>query len=145
MDFAGIADWLIHRDGQTETLMCLVGDQVYQYDSGTSFCGKPIEAYWLSPEITLGTLTTKKKVGRIYMSVNAQSINVQKDPAVKITLTSGNKERSKTIQLKNGYNEVRKRIKVRGRSFRFRIENVDGNPLTINRGMEIVLEEDSDS
>lgn len=144
LDFAGVDDWIVFREGQSETLMCLSGRQLYRYDAGTSFAGRPIQAYWLSPEITLGSLTTKKKVGRIYMSVNAQSLDYGKDPEMKITLTSGKKERTKIIALKNGYNEVRKRIKVRGRSFRFQIENVDGNPLTINRGMEIVLEEDSD-
>jgi uncharacterized protein YggU (UPF0235/DUF167 family) len=78
------------------------------------------------------------------MSVNAQSMDFDKNPEMKVSLISGNKERTKVIALKNGSNEVRKRIKIRGRSFRFRIENVNGNPLTINRGMEIVLEEDSD-
>lgn len=144
MSFAGITDWLVHREGQTETLLCLVGSQIYRYDTGTNFCGQPINAYWTSPEISLGTLTTKKKVGRIYMSVNAQSLDFQRDPSIRITLMSGNKTRSKEIPLKNGHNDVRKRIKVRGRSFRFRIENCNGDPLTINRGMEIVLEEDSD-
>lgn len=144
MALPGIADWLVHREGLAETLMCLVDSVIYRYDTGTNFCGQPINAYWLSPEITLGTLTTKKKVGRIYMSVNAQSLDFEKNPEMKVSLISGNKERAKVIALKNGSNEVRKRIKIRGRSFRFRIENVNGNPLTINRGMEIVLEEDSD-
>lgn len=144
MDYAGIGDWLIYREGQEEQLMCLIGNQLYIYDAGTSYCGKAIDAYWLSPEITLGTLTTKKKVGRIYLSVAAQSLNVNEDPEIRVTLISGNKERTKTIRLKNGSNILRQRIKVRGRSFRFRIDSVNGNPLTINRGMEIMLEEDSD-
>lgn len=144
MALPGIVDWLVCREGQAEKLMCLVGNQLYRYDSGTNFCGKPIDAYWLSPEITLGTLTSKKKVGRIYMSVNAQSLDFDKNPEMKISLISGDKVRTKVIALKNGSNEVRKRIKIRGRSFRFRIENVNGNPLTINCGLEIVLEEDAD-
>lgn len=144
MRFAGVKDWLLLRQGQSERLLCLVGKQVYQYDSGTNFCGQAISAYWLSPEITLGTLASKKKVGRVYMSVNAQSIDAGKAPEMKLSLLSGGKVRTKVIALKNGTNQVRKRIKIRGRSFRFRIENVDGNPLTVNRGMEIVLEEDSD-
>lgn len=144
MDYAGINGWLVYREGQEETLMCLIGAQLYIYDSGTNYCGKPISAYWISPEITLGTLTTKKKVGRIYMSVSAQSLDINEEPQIRLTLMSGNKERTKLVRLKNGSNILRQRIKVRGRSFRFRIENVDGNPLTINRGMEITLEEDSD-
>lgn len=144
MDYAGISDWLIYREGQDETLICLIGSQLYRYDAGTNYCGQAINAYWLSPEITLGTLTTKKKVGRIYLSVTTQSLDVSEEPEIRLTLMSGNKERTKTIRLKNGSNILRQRIKVRGRSFRFRIENVNGNPLTINRGMEITLEEDSD-
>ena len=46
--------------------------------------------------------------------------------------------------MKLGLNEVRKRIKIRGRSFRFKIENIDGASLTLPAGMEIALEEDSD-
>lgn len=142
-DFAGIADWLVYREGQRETLLCLVGNTICRYGEGNTFNGEPVNAYWYSPEITLGTLTTKKKVGRIYMSVDAESLTAD-PPELKISLISGNKTRTKVLPLKVGHNEVRKRIKVRGRSFRFLIENVNGNPLIINRGMEIVLEEDSD-
>lgn len=142
-DFAGITDWLVWREGQKETLLCLIGKKVYRYNEGSDYCGKSIEAYWMSPEITLGTLTTKKKVGRVYMSVEADSLT-EKEPQIEVSLVSGKKNRTKLIPLKLGHTDVRKRIKVRGRSFRFLIKNVDGNPLRINRGMEIVLEEDSD-
>ena len=54
------------------------------------------------------------------------------------------KERAKLIPLKNGINRLRKRVKIRGRAFRFKIENVDGNPISINKGVEIRIEEDFD-
>lgn len=141
----GVDDWLVLREGQKETLLFLSGSQVYRYNSGYTFYdGIPINAVWTSPMLSCGSLASKKATGRIYMSVSTTSLDVTKDPEIKLTLTSGDKVRTKTIRLKNGLNEIRKRVKVRGRMFRFAIENVDGNPLTINRGIEIHIEEDFD-
>ena len=141
---AGITDWIVWREGQKEDLLCVIGDKICVYDEGVSMLGEPIHAVWTSPEITLGTLASKKQTGRIYMSVYSQSIDQSKTPQIKLAMLSGDKVRERVINLKNGTNIIRKRIKVRGRSFRFRIENVDGNPITINKGMEIALEEDFD-
>lgn len=78
------------------------------------------------------------------MTVEAQSLNIGMEPAIRITLYSDVKERTKLIPLKNGVNRIRKRVKIRGRVFRFRIENVNGDPMSINKGMEIRIEEDYD-
>ena len=78
------------------------------------------------------------------MTVEAQSRNITMEPAIRITLYSDVKERTKLIPLKNGVNRIRKRVKIRGRVFRFRIENVNGDPMSINKGMEIRIEEDYD-
>ena len=78
------------------------------------------------------------------MTVDAQSLDVTKEPVLKITLETDKKERTKLIPLKNGINRLRKRVKIRGRTFRFSLENVDGNPLSINSGIEIRVEEDYD-
>jgi hypothetical protein len=145
IELPGVDDWLVLREGQKETLLFLSGDQLYRYDSGYTFYdNEPIEAVWTSPFISCGTLSSKKQTGRIYMSITATSLDVTKQPQIKLTLLSGNNVRSKLIKLKNGLNEIRKRVKVKGRMFRFRIENVDGNPLTIHRGIEIHIEEDFD-
>ena len=150
IELPGVDDWLILREGQKETLLFLNAHQVYQYNSGYTFYNNidgfdpEIYAVWTSPFINCGTLSSKKQTGRIYMAVTAASLDVNKPPEIKLTLLSGNKVRTKTLKLKTGLNEIRKRVKVRGRSFRFRIENVDGNPLTIHRGIEIHIEEDFD-
>ena len=78
------------------------------------------------------------------MTVEAQSLNIGMEPTIRITLYSDTKERAKLIPLKNGVNRIRKRVKIRGRVFRFRIENVNGDPMSINKGMEIRIEEDYD-
>jgi hypothetical protein len=144
VSLAGVDDWLIMREGQKETLLFLNGETIYQYGAGNTFYGEDIDACWLSPEITCGTLSSRKQTGRIYMLVNATSIDVDAEPSMKLTLYSGDKQREKVIPLKSGRNEIRKRVKIRGRTFRFKIENVDGNPLTIHRGIEIHVEEDFD-
>ena len=144
IDLPGVDDWLVLREGQKETLLYLDADKLYRYSVGYTFHGDPIDASWVSPEITCGSLASKKSTGRIYMTVDAQSIDISKEPALKFTMFSDKKERTKIIPLKNGVNRIRKRVKIRGRAFRFKIENVDGNPLSINRGMEIRVEEDYD-
>ena len=140
----GVDDWLVLREGQKETLLYLDADKVYAYGTGYTFHGDQIQASWLSPEITCGTLSSKKSTGRIYMTVDAQSLDLDNEPAMRITMYSDTKVRSKLIPLKNGLNRIRKRVKIRGRAFQFRIENVDGNPMSISKGLEIRIEEDYD-
>lgn len=145
VELEGVDDWLVLREGQQETLLFLSGDQVYRYNSGYTFYdGTAINAVWTTPYITCGSLASKKQTGRIYMAINATSLDVTRDPQIKLTMLSGGKTRSKTLKLKPGLNEIRKRVKIRGRSFRFKIENVNGDPLTIHRGVEIHIEEDYD-
>lgn len=144
VQYPGVDDWLILREGQKETLLFLNGRQIYRYDSGYTFDGTAINATWTSPYISCATLASKKSTGRIYMSVTATSLDVSRTPQIKLTMLSGTKTRTKIIKLKNGHNEIRKRVKIRGRMFRFRIQNVSGDPLTIHRGIEIHIEEDFD-
>ena len=145
IDLEGVDDWLVLREGQDETLLFLSERQIYRYDSGYTFYdGAPINAVWTSPYISCGSVASRKQTGRVYMSLTAESRDVNKSPQIKLTMISGSKIRSKIVTLKPGLNEIRKRVKIRGRMFRFRIENVDGNPLTIHRGIEIHIEEDYD-
>lgn len=144
VELPGVDDWLVLRQGQKETLLYLDADKIYTYGTGYTFHGNPIQARWLSPEITCGSLSSKKSTGRIYMTVEAQSLNITMEPAIRITLYSDVKERTKLIPLKNGINRIRKRVKIRGRVFRFCIENVNGDPMSVNKGMEIRIEEDYD-
>ena len=144
IELPGVDDWLILREGQKETLLYLDGDKILRYGASYSFSGEPINASWISPEITCGSLASKKSTGRIYMTVDAQSLDITKQPEMRITMFSDTKARTKVIPLKNGINRLRKRVKIRGRAFRFKIENMNGDPLSINKGMEIRVEEDYD-
>ena len=144
IELPGVDDWLVMREGQKETLLFLNGDTVYRYASGYTMYGEDIHASWLSPEISCGTLSSRKQTGRVYMLVDAQSLDVNAAPRLRLTMYSGAKVRAKVIPLKVGRNELRKRVKIRGRTFRFKIENMDGNPLTIQRGLEVHVEEDFD-
>lgn len=156
IEYAGVDDWLILRDnrfeytgsstfsGKLERLLFLNGDKIYSYGVGYTFAGEPINASWQSPKISCGSISSKKSTGRIYMSIDAQSLTVGSTPSIRITMYSGDKVRSKLIPLKNGVNNIRKRVKIRGRTFSFKLENVNGDPFTINKGMEIRIEEDYD-
>lgn len=140
----GVDDWLVLREGQQETLLYLDGRTVYAYGKGYTFHGDSIDASWLSPEISCGSLSSKKSTGRIYLSVDAQSLTVGGAPQLKLTMLADGKARVKLIPLKNGVNRLRKRVKIRGRTFRFKIENVSGDPISIDSGIEIRVEEDFD-
>lgn len=144
VELPGVDDIMVKHNGQQKTVYVIIWDKVYQYDSGAVFPGGAIYAVWTSPEISLGSMASKKSTGRVYVTVEGTSLSVDTDPTVKLSLISGDKVRSKVIALKSGPTVIRTRIKVRGRSFRFRIENQNGNPLTIHRGMEIAVEETYD-
>ena len=138
----GVSDWLVLREAAGERLLGLIGDRVYEYGAGDTLAGRPVEAYWTSPEILLDSLAAKRTVGRIMMAVEAHAENHM--PGMRLTLMSGDQVRSREIRLNEGVNLVRQRLRIRGRSFRFRLENVDGCRVTLPRGLEILLEEDSD-
>ena len=145
IELPGVDDWIVMRQGQTETLLVVSAGHIFRYNSGYTFYdGGAINASWISPSISCGSLASKKQTGRIYLAVTANAIDVNRSPQIKLSMISGSKVRSKVIRLKNGVNEIRKRVKIRGRSFQFKIENVDGDPLTIHRGIEIHVEEDYD-
>jgi len=145
IELPGVDDWLVLREGQSETLLAISAGHIFRYNSGyTFFNDEPINASWTSPSISCGSLASKKQTGRFYMSITAASLDVNRPPEVKLSMITGRKVRTKIVKLKNGTNEIRKRVKVRGRSFRFKIENMHGDPLTIHSGVEIHIEEDYD-
>lgn len=139
LDCAGIRDWLVRRDGQTETLLCLTENGLFAFGAGSDFGGQPINARWVSPILTLETRSTRKRTGRIYLSVFAP-----KPASMKLTMQSESGRAEKVIPLSQGLNIVRKRLRVRGRFIRFSIESADGAPFSLPSGLEIELEEDTD-
>jgi hypothetical protein len=144
VELPGIDDFMVLREGQNETLLAISWGKVYRYDSGATFAGAPINAVWTSPEIDLGGVSSKKSTGYVYLLADATSLEVGGPVRMKISMIVGSKVNSKIVPLVGGKNTVRARVKCRGRSFRFRLENMDGNPLTIYRGIEIMVEEDPD-
>jgi len=133
---SGVRDWLVIREETGERLICLIGNGVYEYGTGGTLAGGAIEAKWLSPVIAPGTLDAERTVGRMSMMIEAET-----DGAVRLGLMSGGRERMKEIKLKKGVNLIRQRLRIRGRTFRFRIENVDGCALKLPDGLEIFMEE----
>ena len=140
-DWSGVTDLLLWREGQEERLVCLMGERVCLYDADGE---APVCAVWNSPILSIKSLAGRKRTGRLYLSVNAHALNAARQPRIRLTLLSGDRSRACEIPLREGRNTVRRRLTIRGRDFRFRIENVDGDPLALNRGMEILLEEEVD-
>ncbi|MBQ2955690.1 MAG: hypothetical protein IJE08_04435 [Clostridia bacterium] len=136
----GVKDWLVKRDASGDRLLCLIGRMVYEYGKGRLLAGETIEARWTSPVVSMGTISARRTAGRIYLTVEAE----EDGAAIILTMIGDGVKRSMRIELKKGVNLIRPRIRVRGRTFRFRIENADGCSLTLPDGMEILMEEDSD-
>ena len=142
MDLSGVRDMLVVREGTGEKLLLLSGRQVLAWGAGDAFPGRAIAAAWLSPVMGMNALTAKRTVGRVCFAAEAQATG---EPAgVRLTMISGERERSREIPLADGLNLVRQRIRIRGRTFRFRLENMNGCRLTLPAGLEMILEEDSD-
>lgn len=144
VELPGVDDFLVLRDGQEETLLAISWNKVYRYDAGATFDGQPIEAVWTSPEFTASSVTSKKVSGYFYMTVEAASLDVDRSPSMKISVIGDNRTRDRVIQLKPGIQVIKKRVRGKGRALRFRVSNMNGDPLVIHRGMEILLEEDID-
>ena len=133
---AGVREFLAVREEMGERLICLIGDRIYAYGEGGMLAGEPVEARWLSPVITPSSLDVKRTVSRMGMVIEAEN-----GGAVRLVLTDGEKERTTVIPLKQGVNVVRQRMRIRGRTFRFSIENVDGCGMRLPDGLEILMEE----
>ncbi len=142
VELKGITDWLTVREATGERLVCLIGDTIYEYGTGGTLAGQPVEAHWLSPVMTMGTLMAKRTAGRLLLLAEAHAAGGGN--GIRLTLISGGRERTAEIPMKEGLNLIRKRLRIRGRTLRFRIENMDGCALRLPDGMEMIWEEDSD-
>ena len=106
--------------------------------------GKEIHSRWLSPWIDAGGKNAKKSSGRVYMSVEAHTVDGS-TPRVKLIMQSEKKTREKDVEIKkSGMSVIRPRVKVRGRMLRFGIETAEGTRLTIHQGVQIKIESDDD-
>ena len=136
VELADVRAFLAVRETMGEKLICLIGKRIYEYGAGGSLAGRPIAARWVSPVIMPSAMETKRTVGRMSMMIEAET-----DGAVRLGLESGERERKLVVPLRKGVNLVRQRIRIRGRAFRFTIENVDGCGLKLPGGLEILMEE----
>jgi hypothetical protein len=138
-----VDSWLVyHADGQ-ERLLFARGNQIMEM-AGVTDDGRVIDARWISPWFDLGTKSAKKSSGRVYMSVEAESLTDEL-PRIRLTMQSEKKERSKEIEIKReGLTVIKPRVKIRGRMLRFKIETVGGTRLTIHQGIQIKVESDDD-
>ena len=136
VELPGVKDFLVAREETGERLLCLIGDRVYEYGLGGTLAGEAISARWLSPVIVPSSLDVKRTVGRLSLMIEAEN-----GGAVLLGLTDGETERTAEVPLQKGVNLIRQRLRLRGRTFRFSIENVDGCALSLPDGLEILMEE----
>ena len=139
-----VDSWLIHHNGENETLLFARGNRLMTMGGDTN-AGEPIHAHWLSPWFDADTKSARKTSGRVYMAIVAKSLDATHTPAIRLTMESEKKKREKIIEIKrSGLNVIRPRVKLRGRVLRLGIETVDGVRLTIKQGIQIKVESDED-
>jgi len=136
VELPGVRDFLVLREETGEKLVCLIGDTVYEYGAGGTLAGRPAAARWVSPVIAPSSLDVRRTVGRMNLIIDAEE-----DGGIRLGLISGEREKSSVIRLKKGVNLIRQRIRIRGRTFRFFIETVDGCAVRLPDGLEIRMEE----
>ena len=136
VELPGVKEFLVVREEMGERLICLIGDRIYEYGVGGMLAGEKISARWTSPVIASSSLDVKRTVSRMSMVIEAEE-----EGAVRLGLMSGSEEKVMKVRLKQGMNLVRQRLRIRGRTFRFLIENVDGCGIRIPDGLEILMEE----
>lgn len=138
-----VDSWLVYHDNGKEELLFTRGDRVMTMSGGTND-GAPINAHWISPWFDAGSKSARKTSGRVYMTVEAESLT-EAPAQIMLTMESEKKKRSKIIEIKkSGINVIRPRVKLRGRLLRMGIETVNGSGLTIYQGVQIKIENDED-
>ena len=138
-----VDSWLIYHADSTERLLFTRGNRVMEM-AGDTNDGALINAHWKSPWFDAGTKSARKTSGRIYMSIEAESM-AGGLPQIRLTMESEKKTRVKIIDIKReGINVIRPRVKLRGRILRMGIETVNGVRLTIHQGVQMKIESDED-
>lgn len=139
-----VDSWLVRHEENSETLLFAREGRIMEM-AGDTNDGEVINAHWLSPWFDSGTKSARKTSGRVYISLEAQSMVEGELPKIKLTMVSEKKRREKIVEIKReGVNVIRPRVKLRGRILRMGIETVEGTRLTIHQGIQIKVESDED-
>lgn len=138
-----VDSWLVYHGDGAERLLFARNNRIMVMD-GDMNDGAEIKSRWISPWVDVGGKNAKKSSGRVYMSIEAHTVDGS-TPKIKLIMKSDKKTREKEVEIKkSGMTVIRPRVKVRGRMLRFGIETAEGTRITIHQGVQIKIESDDD-
>lgn len=132
--------FMVHR-GFTVTAFCEFNDKllftdgsyIYEWGSGYTYDGLPIQAYWETPESDFGQAANKKRVMMMYLTAEG---NGKLELAC---IADGTKAKYKIIDLPNQKKILKIHMRNKGRTLKFRFSNVNGSYFKI-QNPEIILD-----
>lgn len=132
---AGIRDWLIWREGQSEELLCLTADGLFQFGTGDTFGETPVRGEWLSPELLSDVRARRKRTGRLYATVQSSQSGT-----VTLYTQSEQGRAEKTLSIEPGISLLKPRLRVCGRHLRFGLSTEA--PIRLPEGLSLEIEVD---
>lgn len=132
---AGVRDWLIWRDGQSETLMCLTEEGLFKFGTGDTFGEAPVRGEWLSPELMGDERARRKRTGRLYVTVQSSQPG-----SITLYTQSEHSRAEKTLPIDAGITLLKPRLRVCGRHLRFGLSSEA--PICLPEGLSLEIEVD---
>ena len=113
---------------------------IYEYGQGTTYDGRPINAYWETPTYNMGSskLTgdrTTKQLGEL---------TVYGKGRMHILARADEKQKQSEIIMHTYDKRTRKRLNLRGRRFSLRLSSVDGVSFELYGSVTIGMDVESD-
>lgn len=120
-----------------DRLLFASGQNVYVWDEGEDNDGAPIEAFWQTPWTDLGRKDVVKTVTGLYLHGEGSGL-------IRATLQTEGRQKIRESAFPIGCGRLRIPVRLRGRRFRLRLENVDGSAFCIHAGVSIHMELEED-
>ena len=134
LNVAGVRDWLLWREGQSEQLLCLTGEGLFRVGEGQAALPG---ARWVTPVLPAKILN-RRRLRRAVFAIEA-------DAPGTLTLTAASErgEASREAAFEAGRTVVRQRLPARGRFLRLTIEAGGTAMFSLPDGMELEMEDES--
>lgn len=120
-----------------EQLLFAGGGEVFIWGEGSGYDGAPLHAYWQTPWTDLGRKDVVKTVTALYLYGEGAG-------RVRATLQTEGRQKTRESAFPVGRGRMRIPIRLRGRRFRLRLENVEGSAFCIGAGVSVRMELEED-
>lgn len=134
LEAPGVRDWLVRREGQRETLLCLTGSGLFRFCAGE---GALPGARWITPVLPAGA-RGRRRLGRVIFPIEAEAAGT-----LTLSALSESGRADRTVSFGAGSSLVRRRLPLRGRSLRLLITAGNTAVFSLPDGIDLEIEEES--